>query len=402
MEKQFETNPFLIAFEVGAKNGYQNTKPKVTNQFIKSWKYVIWRSEKKKGTCETCKNMDGKLLDIDSITTDLWPAHPNCACKLEKTVAIASGTLTEKGMLGIDNKFIICDDKIRRNILKDANRYKNDCLPYQKGRIYYTIEIEPGGRKYLILSNDGLCFVTLNNFKTIYPVENEEIEAKNRNLNEEKYIEQFQKELSLLEKGNMAPMAYTYIMKNVYDWYLSDDIAERKMIENQIEVFRKTGYKKTGIDFYDNGIKYMPSLPEALLSEEEHFFRNHLNIEYEWSDFEKLNQRLPEGYRWKQMGIMKSIIHQNTAPFWKWNRKYVSFDGYFEAVYSYDNQSLNEETASEDMGTYNYGPSTSGKSLFDMLFAYKEHYLKDMLPYFYKKNTKKDYEDFLNGKGLIP
>ena len=118
MEKQFETNPFLIAFEVGAKNGYQNTKPKVTNQFIKSWKYVIWRSEKKKGTCETCKNMDGKLLDIDSITTDLWPAHPNCACKLEKTVAIASGTLTEKGMIGIDNKFIICDDKIRRKAIK--------------------------------------------------------------------------------------------------------------------------------------------------------------------------------------------------------------------------------------------------------------------------------------------
>ena len=47
------------------------------------------------------------------------------------------------------------------------------------------------------------------------------------------------------------------------------------------------------------------------------------------------------------------------------------------------------------MGTYNYGPSTSGKSLFDMLCAYKEHYLKDMLPYFYKKNTKKDYEDFV-------
>lgn len=149
---------------------------------------------------------------------------------MKKTVAIASGTLTEKGMLGIDNKFIICDDKTRRNILKDANRYKNDCLPYQKGRIYYTIEIEPGGRKYWILSNDGLCFVTLNNFKTIYPVENEEVEAKNKKLNEEKYIEQFPKELSLLEKGDIAPMAYTYIMKNVYDWYLSDDIAERKMI----------------------------------------------------------------------------------------------------------------------------------------------------------------------------
>ena len=67
----------------------------------------------------------------------------------------------------------------------------------------------------------------------------------------------------------------------------------------------------------------------------------------------------------------------------------MSFDGYFEAVYSYDNQLLNEETASEDMGTYNYGPSTGGKSIFDRPFAYKENYLKDMLPYFYKKNTKR-------------
>ena len=44
------------------------------------------------------------------------------------------------------------------------------------------------------------------------------------------------------------------------------------------------------------------------------------------------------------------------------------------------------------MGTYDYGPSTGGKGLFDRPFAYKKHYLKDMLPYFYKKNTKKDYE----------
>ena len=97
----------------------------------------------------------------------------------------------------------------------------------------------------------------------------------------------------------------------------------------------------------------MPSLPEALLSKEEHFFRNQLNIEYKWSDFEKLNQRLPEGYRWEQMEFKASILHQNTAPFWKWNRKYVSFYGYVEAIYSYDNKLLNENTAPENMGTYN-------------------------------------------------
>ncbi len=107
-------------------------------------------------------------------------------------------------ILVIDNKFIICDYKIRRSILRDINKIENDCLPYQKGRIYYTIEIEPGGRKYLTLSNDGLCFVALKKCKTIYLVENKEFEAKNKKLNEEKHIKQFQKELSILENGNMS------------------------------------------------------------------------------------------------------------------------------------------------------------------------------------------------------
>ena len=83
------------------------------------------------------------------------------------------------------------------------------------------------------------------------------------------------------------------------------------------------------------------------------------------------------------------MMHQNTIYIKEPNKKYVSFDGYFEAVYYYDNQLLNEETASEDMGTYNYGPSTGGNGLKDMLINSKEHYLKDMLPYFYKKNTKR-------------
>ncbi len=100
------------------------------------------------------------------------------------------------------------------------------------------------------------------------------------------------------------------------------------------------------------------------------------------------------------MGFITSMMRQNTASIKEPNRKYVSFEGYFEAIYSYDNKLLNEETASEDMGTYNYGPYTGENGLKDMLINSKEHYLKDMLPYFHK--YKKDYEDFLNGKGLIP
>ena len=82
-------------------------------------------------------------------------------------------------------------------------------------------------------------------------------------------------------------------------------------------------------------------------------------------------------------------MHQNTAPntTTMHNRKYVSADGYFEAVYSYDGKLLNEGVADIDMGTYNYLPS--GKSFFG-------HFFKDMITYEVYKNSKKDLDDYLN------
>ena len=72
------------------------------------------------------------------------------------------------------------------------------------------------------------------------------------------------------------------------------------------------------------------------------------------------------------------------------NRKYVSADGYFETVYSYDGKLLNEGVADIDMGTYNYVPSTKG-------WTYKAyHLLKDMITYDVYKNSKKDLDDYLN------
>ena len=76
-------------------------------------------------------------------------------------------------------------------------------------------------------------------------------------------------------------MAYTYIMHNIYDWYLSDSSAERAMIERRLNIFKDTGYKITGIDFYDNGINYLPEKPKKSIDSETHYFRNELNIEYE-------------------------------------------------------------------------------------------------------------------------
>ena len=85
-------------------------------------------------------------------------------------------------------------------------------------------------------------------------------------------------------------------------------------------------------------------------------------------------------------------MHQNTAPntTTMHNRKYVSADGYFEAVYSYDGKLLNEGVANIDMGTYNYAPSTKGG--FYMIY----HLFKDMITYDVYKNSKKDLDDYLN------
>ena len=69
------------------------------------------------------------------------------------------------------------------------------------------------------------------------------------------------------------------------------------------------------------------------------------------------------------------------------NKKYVSADAYFEAVYSYDGKLLNEGVADIDMGTYNYLPS--GKNFFG-------HFFKDMITYEVYKNSKKDLDGYLN------
>ena len=88
-------------------------------------------------------------------------------------------------------------------------------------------------------------------------------------------------------------------------------------------------------------------------------------------------------------------MHQNTTeiPLLGNNRKYVSFDGYFEIVFSHDKELLNEVSASTYMGTYNYSPSTDGDNVIEKGEAYLEHYKKDMKPYNKYKNTEKERQD---------
>ena len=279
----------------------------------------------------------------------------------------------------------------RKRIISRCEEYDGDTtrLPQKKDRKYYVFN-DSDNRKYII-SNDGLCFLQYKN--NFYPVESKLITESVIKKQEENYIKKFDYEMELFEKNKIAPMAYTYIMQNIYDWYIADDAAKRAEITEKLAEFKRNKYKYTGIEFYDEGIKYLPKMPNFWeIDSKIHYFRNKLNIEYEWEDFKKLNERLPEEYKWIKLSLTESAVHQNTANIFKFqfNKKYLSFNGYFEIVYSYDNKLLNEGVADIDMGTYNYASHKSKRG------GIPKHILYDMFTYGGLKNTENEFWENIN------
>ena len=99
----------------------------------------------------------------------------------------------------------------------------------------------------------------------------------------------------------------------------------------------------------------MSSRPTGEITREEHFFRNNLNIQFSWDDFQILRKMLPETLQWDELPLHQSVFHKFGQIN---NRKYVSKCGHFEAVYTKDNDLVTENYYDINMGTYNYyGPS---------------------------------------------
>ena len=348
-------NLFLKGFEKGM-SGEKITAKEIKNiRFSKSQLFVQWQTESG-NTCDECRNRDKMIFGIDEIES-IVPFHYNCRCKF---VALPSVTILSSNV----NAFIMGSETGRKHIISRCEEYDGDTskLPRNENRKYYAFN-DSDNRKYVV-SNDGLCFLLYKN--NFYPVESKEIAESVIKKQEEEYIKKFKSEMELFENNEIAPMAYTYIMQNIYDWYIADDAAKRAEITEKLAEFKRSKYKYTGIKFYDDGIKYLPELPHFWeIDSKIHYFRNKLNVGYSWSDFEKLNTRLPEGYKWEIMKAPGDSMHQNTAPNTTTmrNKKYVSADGYFEAVYSYDGKLLNEGVADIDMGTYNY--LLSGKNILN-------------------------------------
>lgn len=165
-------------------------------------------------------------------------------------------------------------------------------------------------------------------------------------------------EIEMFENGEMSPMAYSYLMNLTYQWYLADDQESKDYYNKLANDFRGTGYTTTNGVFpsVDKGIEFMKSLPTGDITKEEHYFRNKLNLQFRsWSDFKKLQSRLPDKLKWSELPWYKSVYHKQ----WQINnRKYVSACGHFEVVYTKENYLVDESFSSTNMGTYNYyGPS---------------------------------------------
>ena len=170
-----------------------------------------------------------------------------------------------------------------------------------------------------------------------------------------------EKEREMYENGEMAPMAYTYLMKLTYYWFLADTDEERERCRGFAESFRQNGYKTTCGCFpkVDEGIEFMPAKPVGELTEEEHYFRNRLTIQFSWDLFSKLQARLPDELKWSKLGFFNSLFHKFDFRGKKYeaqgnNRKYVSACGHFEIVFTKENHLLNVRLHNAYMGTYNF------------------------------------------------
>ena len=118
------------------------------------------------------------------------------------------------------------------------------------------------------------------------------------------------------------------------------------------------------LDFANEAIDYF-----TLPSQEEHFDRNLNNIQFP----EKYDKTFFEGWN----DEVSANCHQFSAPE-RDNKKYVSPDGKYEAIYDADE---NLVTDIRDVGTYNFvSPKEDGLG----------HFIKDVLPWFRHGNSPDD------------
>ena len=133
-------------------------------------------------------------------------------------------------------------------------------------------------------------------------------------------------------------------------------------------------YTDTGNDYWNWTLTQMSSRPSGvdfIMSMDDHYFRNDLNIQFQWGDFQKLNSKLPEDLKWEIEALAN--YHQNHTVNGEKNIKYISACGHFEMVFDANHTLLTKTNNPDDMGTYNYYSPKKSPA---------QHIAYDVLPYY--------------------
>jgi hypothetical protein len=127
------------------------------------------------------------------------------------------------------------------------------------------------------------------------------------------------------------------------------------------------------------------------VNEDIHYFRNVLNrFSLAPAELKKMMELAREG-RWLLMPLSSTKYHMYDAygekGYSEYNLKFISSEGYFEAVYNIRGELLTEETDPINMGTYNYCHPINNPV---------GHFKHDVVPWFTYNNVKNEPKKGLN------
>ena len=198
----------------------------------------------------------------------------------------------------------------------------------------------------ILLGIGWVVFLYLNNFHS--SVRNFEFSGKKHLvLGSMEYLDKIQ----YIVKNSGPRAAFTTIMVDV-DKYGND--LDQKDTDNILRFHKLVSSLVLSIGYVDRDM---------------HYFRNKLNrTPKSLKELMSINMTLPIDQRWRLLGIRGSLYHIQGYN-GEYNLKFLSSDGYCEAVYNKSGDLLTEKNDPINMGTYNYAagiPSLGAHNKFDV------------------------------------
>ncbi len=161
----------------------------------------MWKTTLDIKTCLICRKRNGKIYRINEKVNPSPPIHPNGRCIIERLGVLLAGTATNNGVNGADwylkkygklPGYYITSNVAKkmgyidylgnlssvapnRMLFKGVYKNINGHLPSAPNRIRYEADINyTSGRRgtdRIVFSNDGLIFVTYDNYYTFIEIE---------------------------------------------------------------------------------------------------------------------------------------------------------------------------------------------------------------------------------------